>query len=231
MAATARKTNWFAIWISVAVVVVLIGIGVAVWWGNAAATSAGEAPDSSVVNSETGAIAVGDGPDTVDTYVDFMCPICGQFEQAYGPTLEELVNDGSITLNIHPISILDRQSQGTEYSSRAASAAYCVAEDEPAAVLPFVQAMFAGQPAEGTSGLSDDEIAAIAQQAGASEAVASCIADGTYTRFANAMTRETPVQPGQSGIATPTIAINGEVLNNQQDLTGDPQVDIVGRLG
>lgn len=228
--AAERKVNWFAIGVTAAVVVVLIGVGVAVWWGNAVANSAGEAPDSPVVDASTGAIAVGDGPDTVDTYIDFMCPICNQFEQAYGPTLEELVADGSITLNIHPISILDRASGGTEFSTRSAGAAYCVAEDAPDAVLPFVQGMFANQPEEGSSGLTDDEIIAIAQQAGASGDVASCITDGTYTRFATAMTRETPEQEGSPGISTPTIVVNGQVLANATDLTGDPQADIVARL-
>jgi protein-disulfide isomerase len=223
--------NWFAIGISIAVVVVLIGIGVAVWWGNSMANSAGEAPDSPAVNAETGAISVGDGPDTVDTYIDFMCPVCNEFEQTYGPTLEDLVDDGAITLNIHPISILDRYSSGTEYSTRSAGAAYCVAEDDPANALPFVQAMFANQPAENTSGLSDDEIISIAQQVGASEDAAACISDGAYTRFASAMTRETPVQEGSSGIATPTVAVNGEVLVNSRDLTGDPEADLVARLG
>src|SRR3546814_11053909 len=93
MATAERKVNWFAIWVSVAVVVVLVGVGVAVWWGNSVANSAGEAPDSPAVSAETGAIAVGEGPDTVDTYIDFMCPVCNDFEQTYGPTLEGLVED------------------------------------------------------------------------------------------------------------------------------------------
>lgn len=231
MASTARTTNWFAIWVSVAVVVVVVGIGGIVWWTNSAATDPGPAPQSSVVNPDTGAIAVGDGTHTVDTYIDFMCPVCNQFEQVYCSTLQQLSSDSEITLNIHPIAILDNQSQGTEYSTRAASAAYCVAVDSPDAVLPFVQAMYADQPQEGSSGLTDDQIAAIATQAGASGDVASCISDGTYARFVTAMTRQTPVQPGQGGIATPTIAINGETLSNSQDLTGNPQTDIVARLG
>lgn len=226
----ARKTNWFAIWVSAAVVVVIVAVGGIVWWSNSQATSPGAAPESTAINAETGAIAVGDGDDTVDTYVDFMCPICGNFEQVYGETLDELSADGTITLNLHPISILDSRSQGTAFSTRSANAAYCVAEEDPANALPFFQAMFANQPSEGTPGLDDAAIIAIAEGVGAGESAASCITDGTYTRFVEALTQETPVQEGATGVSTPTIVVNGETLTNSTDLTGDPQADIVARL-
>ncbi len=229
MAAARKSTNWFAIGVTAAAVVVVLVIAGVVWFANSQATSPGTVPESSAVNAETGAISIGSGDQTVDTYVDFMCPICNSFEQAYGPTLQQLADEGTITLNIHPISILDAQSQGTQYSTRAANAAYCVAVDDPANVPAFVTAMYAQQPREQTAGLDDATLATIAKDAGASDAVTSCIDDGTYTKFVTAMTRETPSQTG-SGIATPTIAINGTVLVNQTDLTGDPQKDIVDRL-
>lgn len=229
--AAARKTNWFAIWVSIAVVVVLVGVGIAVWAANSMANSAGQAPEGSGIDSSTGAIAIGDGPDTVDTYVDFMCPACKAFEQAYGPTLQSLAEEGKITLNVHPVSILDRASQGTEYSTRSASAAYCVAEESPDLALAYVQALFENQPTEGQNGLSDDQLVALAQQVGASPDVADCITDGTFKRYVTAMTKEAPRQEGASGVSTPTIVVNGEILNNATDLTGDPEADIVSRLG
>ncbi|MDU0366356.1 thioredoxin domain-containing protein [Microbacterium sp. KSW4-17] len=230
MAAVRKSTNWFAIGITAAVVVVVLVVGGVVWFANSQATSPGTLPQSSAVNTETGAISVGAGEKTVDTYVDFMCPICNQFEQSYGPTLDQLVADNEITLNVHPISILDRASQGTQYSTRSANAAYCVAVDDASNIPAFVKAMYAQQPTENTSGLDNAALASIATSAGASDAVTSCIDDGTYSKFVTAMTQKTPVQPGQSGIATPTIAVDGTVLSNQSDLTGDPQKDIVGRL-
>jgi len=230
MAAAQKSRDWFVIGVTAAAVVVVLIIGGVVWFANSQATSPGTLPESSGVNTETGAIAIGSGEKTVDTYVDFMCPICNTFEQTYGPTLEQLVDEGTITLNVHPIAILDSQSQGTRFSTRAANAAYCVAVDDPENALPFVQAMYAQQPAEQTAGLDDTTLTQIAETAGASDAVASCIQDGTYERFVAAMTQKTPLQPGQSRAATPTIAVNGTVLQNQTDLSGDPQKDIVERL-
>jgi protein-disulfide isomerase len=224
MAGNGRKTNWFAIWVSAAVVVVLVVVGIIVVVVNNQATAPGEAPKASNIDADTGAIHVGEGSATVATYIDFMCPICNQFEQSYGETLQGLVDDGSITLDIHPIAILDAQSQGTEYSTRAANAMYCVAVADADASVPFMQAMYANQPEEGTPGLTDEEILAIAATAGVSD-IDDCVAEGTYTDFVATMTPLTP--PDENGrIGTPTVVVNDERIT----LTGDPQVDIVDRV-
>jgi len=213
--AQARKVNWFAIWVSVAVVIALIAVAVLVVWLNNPSSNAGEAPDAPNISAETGAIAVGDGDDTLDTYIDFMCPICNQFEQVYGPSILDLVDDGTITLNIHPIAILDRYSQGTEFSTRAANAMYCVAEADADASVPFMQAMFENQPAEQTPGLTNEQILEIASSVGVT-GIDSCVNDGRYSRFVSAMTEQTPLQPGAAGIGTPTVAVNGEVIANSE---------------
>jgi len=215
MAAVARKTNWFAIWVSVAVVAVLVIVAaLVVWMNNSASTPAPVVtPDAAVIDADTGAIVVGDGENTLDTYIDFMCPVCNQFEQIYGEAISGLVEDGTITHNIHPISILDRASQGTEYSTRSANAMYCVAAADGTAAVPFMQAMFANQPAEGTAGLTNEQILEIAGGVGVT-GIEACVNDGEYSGFVTAMTEKTPVAPGASGIGTPTIAVNGEVIAN-----------------
>lgn len=204
MAAAAKSnTNWFAVGISIAVVVVLVALGGLVVFLNNQATAPGTAPQSALVNEETGAISFGEGETQVDTFVDFMCPICGQFEDMHGEALQEAAANDEITLNIHPVSILDRYSQNTEYSSRSASAMYCVAEEAPDATLTFFNSLFTNQPAENTAGLSDDELAALAEEAGAGGA-ADCIADGTYMRFVKSQTSAHEIA------GTPTLEIDGE---------------------
>lgn len=209
MAAAAKSnTNWFAIGISAAVVVVLVALAGLVVFLNNQASAPGVAPQSAIINEDNGAVTFGTGADEVDTFVDFMCPACNAFEQQYGMQLQEAAANNDITLNIHPISILDRFSQNTEYSTRAAGAAYCVAAEAPDSFLDFFNLLFENQPAENSTGLSDDELAALADQAGAA-AAAECIADGTFMDFIGDQTDAHEIQ------GTPTIEINGERLDLQ----------------
>ncbi|MFF7293038.1 DsbA family protein [Microbacterium sp. NPDC008134] len=207
MAAAKSNTNWFAIGVSAAVVVVLVVLGGLVVFLNNQATAPGVAPEGGNVNQETGAISFGGGDDEIDVFVDFMCPICGDFEDAYGEQLQSAAASDDITLNIHPISILDRYSQNTKYSTRAAGAAYCVAENAPDSFLDFFNFMFTNQPQENTAGYTDEELASYAEQVGAG-AAADCIADGTYMNFVRDQTNQHEIQ------GTPTVEINGERIEN-----------------
>lgn len=220
--ASAGKTNWFAIWTSVAVVAVVVVLVAVVMAMNNAATTPGTAPQASAIDEETGAIAFGDGPDTVTTWVDFMCPACNRFEQLEGDTIADLVADGRITLEIQPVSILDRFSQGTEFSSRAAAAMYAVAEGDPDNAYAFFVAMFENQPAEQTPGLTDEQIVQVARDAGVE--VTAELEDAIISQKFLDFAKSQQLPDGSTG--TPTLAVNGELVQ----VTGDPQVDIVDRL-
>lgn len=217
MAQAKTGPNWFAIVIATITVVALVGVAALVIVLNNRATAPGVAPTGAIINSETGGITVGAGEDTVAVYLDFMCPACGQFEAQYGELLNEAAGDDRIALELHPIAIQDNLSQGTQFSSRAGSALYCVASEAPEAVLDFQLEMFANQPSQGSRGLSDEQIIAIAEQTGAG-AASDCISDGTYMKFVQDRTPETPAGP-DGRIGTPTVVINGERLG-VQDVPG-----------
>src|SRR5690554_5877690 len=102
----------------------------------------------------------------IQMWVDYLCPLCGGFERANQELLESLVGDGAATIEIHPIAILDRLSSGTKYSTRAANAAACVANSSPHQFFDFNTLMFEHQPAQDSSGLSDDAMIEIARSAG-----------------------------------------------------------------
>lgn len=210
MAAARGRTNGFVIGITAAVVVVLIAlVGVVVFLNNKA-TDPGAAPKGSIINSDTGAVTTGTGTDKVTLFVDFQCPVCKNFETAYGASLQKLAKENKITLEYHPIAILDRLSQGTNYSSRAGASAYCVAQSSPNSFLDYLNTLFANQPAENSTGLTDAQLVDYAKQAGADKA-ADCITKQTYFKYPTAQATAHKIQ------GTPTIEINGSRLDLSKD--------------
>ena len=173
-----------------------------------AAIPAGGTPTATDADSE--------GTAHIVVYEDYLCPICRDFDTANADLLESLVAGGDATLELHPISILDRLSQGTRYATRAANAAACVAESDPDAFLDVNTALYAQQPAENSRGLTDDELVALVQGAGVTdEAVESCVRDGSFEDWVgDATTRalDGPLPgsdlPAVSG--TPTVLVDGQ---------------------
>jgi protein-disulfide isomerase len=155
--------------------------------------------------SETGdGIVVGDGPVTVDAYVDFLCPFCRQFELTSGPALEEMVAERLISLVYHPLGFLDRLTS-TAYSSRASAASACAAD---AGRFPeYKDALFANQPPEGGPGLTDDELIALGRAAGIDDdGFARCVAAHAYLEWTAYVTARA-MQRGISG--TPSVFVEG----------------------
>jgi len=200
-----------------AVVIVGLLVAIVVSLVNAAGSSTPDraGPQKPVVPPATatanGAVAVGSAtaPVKVEVYLDYMCPYCGRFERANGGELERLVAEGTVRLELYPLSFLDKASGGTRYSTRTANAVATVADRAPDKVLAFNNALFARQPAEGTAGLPDDEIAALARSAGVSADVAKLFTDGVFEPWVAAST-EAVLETGVS--STPTVKINGKVF-------------------
>jgi protein-disulfide isomerase len=164
-----------------------------------------------------GSVPVGekDAPVTVAIYFDYMCPACGQLEATQGEDLDEMVDSGDVRVELRPISFLDEVSQGSGYSTRAASAMATVADASPEDVWAFHRALYAEQPAEGTTGLSDDQLAAIADDSGVPSAVVERFDDRTFEPWVEQVTQEA-FDAGLEG--TPTVLIDGETVEG--DLYG-----------
>lgn len=106
-----------------------------------------------------------------------MCPFCAQFEQTNGELLLAGSESGVITLRVHSLTFLDSNSQGTNYSSRASSALACQATLNPDQTLDFMSELFANQPLENTTGLSDAELVDLVPGA---VSIADCVQNGEY---------------------------------------------------
>lgn len=154
-----------------------------------------------------------DGVPHIRVYLDYQCPYCNQFETTNGPQLASWLDAGKVTLEVHPIAMLDSSSLGSRYSSRAANAAACVANYEPEKFLKVNTALFANQPQEGTKGLPNDKLLSILKGAGASsKSITDCVNDETFRSWVSnattrALTKPLPNSPLKKINGTPTILV------------------------
>lgn len=204
---------------------VILGLLVAislVVWRSIASDDAPAAIGKVVVpaHTEGGAYTVGDrhAPVTLDLYYDYLCPACGAFEGTNADDLSRLVADGTLRIRLHVMSFLDAQSNGTEYSTRAANAYAAVVDAAPDQVWAFHTALYAHQPQEGSAGLSDSQIAAIATGAGVPSRVVDSFTDGTYRGWVAQNTQDAFAAGVNS---TPTVAIDGAVFGGNWAASGE----------
>ncbi|WP_327149398.1 DsbA family protein [Nocardia sp. NBC_01329] len=215
-AARADRNRKIAIQVAVAAVLVVlvaaIGIGLAV--RNSGSDDVGPVP---AVATDNGAIRIGqpDAKATVRIVADMQCPVCQQFEADHAELLRESVADGTAAVEYNIVGYLDQMSS-TEYSTRSANASYCVADTGTDKYQDWLRLMFQQQPPEGGAGLTDEQLIAIAQQAGYTDpTIADCITDRKYDGFVAAKSEESLAE-GIDG--TPTVFVNGEPVK----LTADP---------
>jgi len=190
--------------------IVLTGVDGAITVVETPALAAGATPDATV-HDESGEVA------NIVTYIDYLCPFCGQFETTNSESIRTMVESGAATLEVHPVAILTNKSAGTQYSLRAANAAACVAENSPEAFLDFNQLLFENQPEEGSTGLTNDEIKDFVEQSGATSLskIDTCIDDSQFKAWVQAATNRALTEPVpnsdlESITGTPTVLVNGK---------------------
>ena len=176
--------------------------------GSSTSTSAPQEPQAIRVASSSLITKPGTSEPKVvlSLYEDFLCPVCGKFEQTFGPTITKLIDSGAVAADYNMVAILD-SPQRQNYSSRAGGAAYCVADadnsPDKSAFRRFHAVLFAQQPPEtGSQFPSNAALADAARQAGVS--ASDCIDAGRHTELSAGLAKATNIN------ATPTVRINGE---------------------
>lgn len=205
--AKSRRMRTLVVTITVLVITALV-VGVVIVVQNARRDIAAAAAGPAGLSDKGGHIV---GPEsatvTVTIYADYLCPNCKTFEDENMAQLDQYVKDGTVKLEFVPVSILDRLSNGTEFSTRAASSAYCVIESDPDLFQAYNTTLFANQPAENSDGLPTAQLAQIAQTTGVSQAGQDCITAEKYKGFVTKNTDDAS-KDGMGG--TPYVLVNGE---------------------
>jgi protein-disulfide isomerase len=214
-----RQRSIRTIVISAIVVVVLLivaGIGYLVW---SATRPEGPVATPQGISEDQPYYVLGapedSGKPVVEMHLDFMCPICGQFEEINGKDLRSVIDDKEATVHLSTRRFLDSNSTSGDYSTRAANAAACVYDDDPDNFMDFQTSLFDNQPKEGTEGLSDDELAQYAKKAGASDSVSSCIDEGTFKPWVRKVV-DPAADETSDGKGTPYVTVDGTELDSTQ---------------
>lgn len=203
----AQKRRQRTLWTAAIAVAALVLAGI-VGWGVYQSQHSGDyaTPKGAVANGA--GLPVSDGPVTVDVYLDYMCPACKQFEQSSATTLDQWVSQGKVKLVLHPLAFLNRFSNGTQYSTRSAAAAACA--NDGGKLWEYSKALYNQQPAEGSSGLTDDQLIQIGGSVGLVDpSFASCVRDGKYTSWTQHANDEAAKRKIN---ATPTVYVDGKQI-------------------
>jgi protein-disulfide isomerase len=154
---------------------------------------------------------------SIRIYLDYFCPVCNAFETANKAQISGWLKTGAATLEIHPISFLDRSSLGTQYSTRAANAAGCVANYAPDDYWAFTQEMYVKQPTEGTVGLSNAQIIAVMKTAGVHDlsTISGCVNSEKFKSWVASTTLRAengplPDSSVKTVTGTPTVIVDGQ---------------------
>ena len=142
----------------------------------------------------------------VTFYEDFLCPACGNFERAFGPTVSKLIDTGAIAADYYMVGLLSRPAND-DYSTRAGNAAYCVADESVDAFRRFHTALYTKeiQPSEtGTTFPDNAKLIEYAREAGVVGKVPDCVKAGKYTAMVDGLATAAGIR------ATPTVRINGQ---------------------
>jgi protein-disulfide isomerase len=153
------------------------------------------------------AVAIGEptAPHSVVIYEDFLCPYCGQLEEATRDDLATLAEDGAVRVEYRPYELL---SQVGDYSARSTAVFAVVLEESGAATAKrFHDLLFAHQPSESGPFPPEEHLLELAVEAGANEdEVRAGLGAGTGDAWVDGATGAAETA-GVRG--TPTVLLDG----------------------
>ncbi len=187
------------------VAAIVIGGGGNSGGGSAVPTGALGGDGAGIVASKTPAKS---GAPTVDIFEDFQCPVCGQFEKAFGATLTSMADAGEVKLVVHTLSFLDSNLKN-DSSSRSANAVACASD--AGKFLDYHSAVFAAQPVKEGDGYTDAQLTEFATTSGITGPALTtwqkCASSGQHAKY---VTDVQTAAEKEGVFGTPTVKLNGK---------------------
>ena len=139
---------------------------------------------------------------TITIVVDPTCEYCGRFEAANREQLAAWAADGTATIVYRPVALDDTLESGYA-ASLGVGAVACVADADPDAALPLLQALL-------EQGVDLDAEAVVALADEASAGAGDCVAEGDFawwTRQATERALQDPLPDGEPLRGVPSIYV------------------------
>jgi protein-disulfide isomerase len=173
--------------------------------------ASGDVPSG--VTSITAPYVIGSAkaPKTIDLYEDFRCPVCRQFEAAYGDKILSAINSGQLRVRYHMLSFLTATDRSaSRRAANAAAVAYNLGGE--AAFLKFHTWAYINQPDETVDGFFPEQLAALGSTLGIKDSAryaadVKSIAFGSYVDAVNGAMLKDKIN------GTPTVRLNGKDVN------------------
>ncbi|MBE1535342.1 DsbA family protein [Actinomadura algeriensis] len=216
-AARAKQRRLLAIVIGsvVAVAVVVVGTVLVIEQRNKNNTAvAHEGKLAPLTRQDDGSIVMaqpGVTKPVLEVFEDFQCPICKDFEEATGETIEKLAADGKVKVVYRPFHLFGQQQDPIKINSlRSANAALCAPADK---WISYHDALFGFQPREGSEGFAPDDLVKWGRDIGITGADwESCVRDMKQEAKVQQMTTYALEQRGVEG--TPAVFLDGQQIDN-----------------
>lgn len=158
------------------------------------------------IQSTSSGIAVGqkDAPATVDMWMDYACPACGQYENLMSPVLDKMVASGQVKIVYHPIYFI----KASNYGQRAGGASVAVAKYDPQNWQKVHEALIAAQPEDESAQVTPETVETTVKKAGVTnKKVVDAIQAGNLNSWVQG---NTDSDTGKGITFTPTMMINGK---------------------
>jgi protein-disulfide isomerase len=202
------------------------GIGYAVaqankpeYWENVQSEKLVKPANTSGENGTTVTIGKDSAKKTLAIYEDPRCPICAQFEQAVGSTVDKDVTDGKYKIQFVGATFLD-DKLGGEGSKNALSALGAALNVSPEAFLDYKNALYSTKyhPEETDDKFKDDsyliKVADTVPALKNNTKFQTAVKNGTYDKWALVMSERFDTDSEKFKIqGTPSLVMDGKLVN------------------